>query len=82
MEKNTENPLGWGLREQRTLSAKKCRGKVTNFFPDEKFLRHFIIRPKLLPDFFIPDRNFYPDYYTSTKIKSKFLHPELQKLVI
>ena len=38
---------------------------VTKFFPDEKFPRHFITR--LLPDFFIPDRNFYSKFYIPIK---------------
>ena len=57
-----------------TLSGKKMSGEsdenfegVTKFFPDEKFPRHFITRPKLLPDFFIPDRNFYQKFYTPTQ---------------
>ena len=55
---------------------------VAKFSPDEKIPRHFITRPKPLPDFLIPDWNFYLKFYTPKKIESKFLHPELQKLVL
>ena len=59
-----------------TLSGKKMSGEsdenfkgVPKFSPDEFFPRYFITRPKLLPDFFIPDQNFYPKFYTETKIQ-------------
>ena len=60
-------------RLSNTLAEKKCRGKRRKFcggheiFPRRKFPPYFFTRPKLLAGFFIPDRNFYPKFYTPTK---------------
>ena len=50
-----------------------------NFEEDEIFPRHFITRPKLLADFLSPTETFSQNFILQLKIKSKILHPELQK---
>ena len=70
----------WGetlfLREIRiyTLSGKKMSGEsnenfegVTKFSPDEFFPRYSFTRPKLLPDFLMPDQNFSPIFLFQQK---------------
>ena len=59
---------------ENTLSGEKMSGEsdenfegVTKFSPDELNPRYFNTRPKLKPDIFIPDENFYPKFYTPTK---------------
>ena len=44
---------------------------VTKFFPDQIFSRLFSTRLKLFPDFFSPDQNISPIFYSPTKILTK-----------
>ena len=46
---------------------------VTKFSPDEFFPRYFITRPKLLPDFLIPDQNFSPIFFPDQNFYPIFL---------
>ena len=55
-----------GEKMSGTKSDEKFE-RVTKFFPNKLKPRYFNTRPKCLPDFFIPNRNFYPKFYTSTK---------------
>ena len=55
---------------------------VTKFFLDEKIPRNFITRPKLLPDFFIPDRNFYAIFYTPTKTQIQIFYAFINRIML
>ena len=89
------NFLNYGIYEKVTLSGKKSSGRsdenlkgVTKFFSDEIFPRR-----KISPNFYHPNKSFTRFFLSHTetftqnfilrpKIKSKFLHPELQKVEV
>ena len=58
-------------------------GKWRKFWGGDKiFPRHFITRPKLLPDFFIPDRNFYAIFYTPTKTQIQIFYAFINRIML